>query len=118
MPHHGKHSASSRSLGLDPLRDEVYRQMFRVEAGRPQAELRLATAMLKAWSALELLPADDERREWLRKICPICVRMIESMSVTGLTTAPAIGPTTGNNVQPGERGGKRPSRRKGENHGS
>src|SRR5579875_1683359 len=110
MPHHSKHSASTRSLGLDLLRDEIYRQMFRVESGRPQAELHLATAVLKAWSALELLPADDERREWLRKICPICVRMIESMPVTGLAI--------GNNVQAGECGGKQSARRKGENHGS
>ena len=110
MPHHSKHSASTRSLGLDPLRDEVYRQMFLVESGRPQAELHLATAMLKAWSALELLPADDERREWLRKICPICVRMIEPMLVTGLAT--------GNDLQAGECGGKRSARRKGEKHGS
>jgi hypothetical protein len=110
MPQHSKHSASTRSLGLDPLRDEVYRQMFRVESGRPQAELHLARAVLRAWSALELLPVDDERRKWLRKICPICVRMIDSVLVTGLTN--------GNDLQAGECGSKRSARRKGEKHGS
>ena len=114
MPRHSKHSVSPRSLGLDPLRDEVYRQMFRVESGRPQAELRLATAMLKAWSALELLPADDERRQWLRNICPICVMMIESMLVTGLVT----GVATVDDVHGSECDSKRSAGRKGEKHGS
>ncbi|HUY80749.1 MAG TPA: hypothetical protein VMU92_03415 [Acidobacteriaceae bacterium] len=106
MPRHNKHSATSESLRSDPLRDEVYRQMFLVEAGRPQAELHLAVAMLKAWSALEQLPTNEERRQWLRRVCPICVRMIESM----------LGPES--NAPHSKQDGKRPNRRRGEIHGN
>lgn len=105
MPRYSKHLAPPQGPEIDPLRDEVYRQMFRVESGRPQAELRLAAAMLKAWSALETLPANDERREWLRRVCPVCVRMIESMM-------------TGNKSEQEEPSGKRSGGRRGEEHGS
>ncbi len=45
------------------LKDEVYRQMFRLETNRPGADLGLALALLRAW---------------LKKVCPICLLMIES----------------------------------------
>jgi hypothetical protein len=61
------------------LRDEVYRQMFRAEAGKPRAEIHLALALLHAWMRLEALPAENEQRQWLRTICPICVQMIEGL---------------------------------------
>ena len=60
------------------LKDEVYRQMLRLEAMRPSADLLLAVALLHAWEALELQPMDSEPRQWLRRICPLCVRMIEA----------------------------------------
>lgn len=88
------------------MRDEVYRQMFRLEEGRPGAEVQLAVAMLRAWSALEKLPSEDEKRQWLRRICPICIRMIESMSVCG------------SDQQRSECGSKRAARHKGEDHES
>ncbi len=66
------------SVQLDTLRDEVYRQMFRLEAGLPKAEIRLAVALLRAWNALEALPVAEEQRQWLQRICPVCVQMIES----------------------------------------
>jgi hypothetical protein len=61
----------------DQLKDEVYRQMFRLEAERPSADLLLAVALLHAWVALERQPADSEPRQWLRTVCPLCLRMIE-----------------------------------------
>jgi hypothetical protein len=68
-------SAGGRS---DRLKDEVYRQMFRLEANRPGADLGLALALLRAWLDSNGKPAERESREWLRKICPICVAMIEA----------------------------------------
>jgi len=60
------------------LKDEVYRHMFRLEGNRPGADLDLAVALVRGW-----LDADSERgrpamREWLKKICPICLSMIEA----------------------------------------
>lgn len=61
------------------LKDEVYRQMFRLEAKRPSADLLLALALLHAWEALERQPENSEPRQWLRAVCPLCMRMIEAL---------------------------------------
>lgn len=60
------------------LKDEVYRHMFRLEAKRQGADLDLAVALVHGW-----LDADSGRgrpamREWLKKICPICLALIEA----------------------------------------
>lgn len=60
------------------LQDEVYREMFRVEAGCPSADLRLALALLRAWMALERNPPGSRPRQWLRRVCPFCLRIIEA----------------------------------------
>lgn len=60
------------------LKDEVYRQMFRLEAGRAGAETELAIALLRAWLASDAEPDLLESQEWLRKISPICLLMIEA----------------------------------------
>ncbi len=62
------------------LQDEVYRQIFRLEAGCPAADLRLAVALLRSWMALEQSPSRSQARKWLRAICPVCLRMIEAPS--------------------------------------
>jgi hypothetical protein len=51
--------------------------MYRVEASRPGAELSLAIALLRAWIASASESEISESREWLTKICPICILMIE-----------------------------------------
>jgi hypothetical protein len=66
-----------RSLG-ERLKDEVYRQMFRLEESRPGAEMDLALVLLRAWLAAESIPERRAEREWLKKISPICLQMIES----------------------------------------
>jgi hypothetical protein len=58
------------------LKNEVYRQMFRLEAERPTARVLLAVALLHAWTSLEQQPPDCEPRLWLRKLSPVCLRMI------------------------------------------
>ena len=62
--------------------DAVYWQMFQVESGRPDAELCLAATLLRAWLALEALPADSEPRQWLRNVSPVCAEMLESLRAT------------------------------------
>lgn len=66
----------------DRLKDEVYRQMLRVEAGRSAAQLPLAVALLQAWMTLDNQPSDSEARQWLRRVCPVCLRMIDEAPPT------------------------------------
>lgn len=73
----GVRSGSLERFRLDRFQDEVYRQMFRLEAHRPGSEMDLAIALLRAWTASESAPERDERRQWLKKICPLCLEMIE-----------------------------------------
>jgi len=67
------------SRRCERLKDEVYRQMYRLEASRPGAELALAIALLRAWNASDSEAEPPQSREWLKKICPICLPMIEAM---------------------------------------
>jgi hypothetical protein len=62
----------------DEVKDEVYRQMFRLEAHRPGADLDLAIALLRGWLASYSEPEVPKLREWLNKLCPICLLMIEA----------------------------------------
>jgi hypothetical protein len=79
MGQQGNTSSRSRLISPERLRDEVYRQMFRAEAGKPRAEMRLVLVLLHAWMRLETLPAENEQRQWLRTVCPICVQMIDGL---------------------------------------
>ena len=72
----------------EKLKDEVYRQMFRLEESRPGAEMRLALALLRAWLASGSKPESDEERDWLKKVSPICLEMIESALKAGVATIP------------------------------
>ena len=67
-----------RQVSGERVKDEVYRQMFRLEESRPGAEIGLALALLRAWLAAASKPANDEDREWLTKVSPICLEMIEA----------------------------------------
>ena len=60
------------------IQDEVYRQMYRLEAQCPGAERDLAIALLRAWMALCSEPKGAREKLWLKKISPICLQMIES----------------------------------------
>ena len=65
------------------LKDEVYRQMFRLEAHRPGAETDLAIALLRAFVAADSVPGARKEKLWFRKICPICLAMIDAAMRTG-----------------------------------
>ncbi|HEX4066512.1 MAG TPA: hypothetical protein VHZ09_10860 [Acidobacteriaceae bacterium] len=71
---------------VDRLKDEVYRQMLRLEAGRPAAQILLAVALVNAWVTLEEERPDCEARLWLRKLSPVCLHMIEETLRVGCGT--------------------------------
>lgn len=79
-----------RQIRGERIKDEVYRQMFLLEECRPGAEMRLALALLRAWLAADSKSATDEERDWLKKVSPICVEMIETALQAGGTTHPCM----------------------------
>jgi hypothetical protein len=72
------------------LKDEIYRQMFRLEAGRAGASIALAVALLRAWVAADSQREDCETRQWLLKISPICIEMIEPAIQHGGPACPSV----------------------------
>jgi hypothetical protein len=68
----------SRRIRSEHLKDEVYRQMFRLEERRPGAEMALALALLRARIASDSVPQRGKEKQWLQKICPLCLAMIEA----------------------------------------
>jgi hypothetical protein len=72
------HRANPRQVRGARIKDEVYRQMFLLEESRPGAEMGLALALLRAWLTAETKTANDEEREWLKQVSPICLEMIEN----------------------------------------
>ena len=78
-------SNNPRRTHDERLKDEVYRHMFRLEAGRPGADLDLAVALVRAWLAADSERGTPAMREWLKKICPICLSLIEASQQTSGT---------------------------------
>ena len=83
-------SKPSRRNHGEQLKDEVYRQMFLLEAGRPGAELDLTIALLRGWLASDSDYGVSKSREWLKKICPICLLMIEARQKASNSDQPCI----------------------------
>ena len=73
----------ARQIRGERIIDEVYRQMFLLEEKRPGSEIGLALVLLQAWLDADAKPADDEEREWLKKVSPICLKMIETSLQAG-----------------------------------
>jgi len=67
-----------RTMRGERIKDEVYRQMFFLEESRPGSQLGLALALLRAWQAADTISSGDEERDWLKKVSPICLKMIEA----------------------------------------
>ena len=78
-------SNNPRRTSDERLKDEVYRHMFRLEASRPGADLDLAVALVRAWLASDSGHRRPAMREWLKKICPICLSLIEASQPTSGT---------------------------------
>ena len=70
------------------LKDEVYRQMYRLEEGRSGAELGLALALLRAWVATDSKPECAGNQEWLSMVSAICLQMIEAALKGNAPTLP------------------------------
>lgn len=71
-------SRVSQSRKANHLKDEVYREMLRLEVNRPGAEMGLALALLRAIVQSESLTEHAEYGDWLKTICPVGLRMIEA----------------------------------------
>jgi hypothetical protein len=52
--------------------------MFLLEERRSGAEMDLALALLRAWLTAVSMPKERAEWEWLKRISPICIQMIES----------------------------------------
>jgi hypothetical protein len=46
----------------------------------------LALALLRGWLATGSKPESGEERDWLKKVSPICLQMIETALNTGVAT--------------------------------
>jgi len=76
-------SSRPRHFRTGRIEDEVYRQMFRLEERRSGAEIGLALALLRAWLDMESKPASCGERDWLKKVSPLCMEMIEAALQAG-----------------------------------
>lgn len=72
------------------VKDEVYRQMFRLEESRPGAELGLALALLRAWLAAGCNAQAGAEKDWLTKVSTICLEMIEASLQKGSAAGPCL----------------------------
>ena len=72
------HRTASRPVRDERVKDEVYRQMFLLEERRPGAEMSLALTLLRAWLDTDSNLTSEGGRDWLRKVSPICLEMIEA----------------------------------------
>jgi len=82
-----RHKNDPKVRHVDLLVDEVYRQMLRLEAGYPGAEMSLALALLHAWVDTEGRSKHRAAQGWFRSICPVCLGMIEDSLNRGSTVA-------------------------------
>jgi hypothetical protein len=83
-------SDNSRTNLAARIKDEVYRQMYRLEERRPKSEIGLALALLHAWMESGSEREGSEDRDWLKRISPICLAMIESSLKVDATGRPPL----------------------------
>ncbi len=77
-PKTGLSSSANDLVRPGRIKDEVYRWMFLLEERRAGSEMGLALVLLRAWQAAATTPANKEQREWLKKVSPICLEMIDN----------------------------------------
>lgn len=72
-------SRLAQMQAMNHVKDTVYREMLLLEVNRPGAEMGLALALLRAVvHAQSLVTGQAEFDQWLKSICPVGLRMIES----------------------------------------
>ena len=79
---------TSRSRQANRLMDDVYREMFLLESRRPGAEMGLALALIRAGAKADSVPESREVCSWLKRVCPICLTMIEESLEQGGSSIP------------------------------
>ena len=84
ISHHKKPAALRR---VHRMMDEVYREMYQLEAGHPGAEMGLALALLRAHHAADMDTEEREEWEWLKTVSPLCLKMIEEALESGAAMA-------------------------------
>lgn len=84
---------NSQTRKMNRLKDEVYREMLLLEVNRPGAEMGLALALLQAVVQSGDFSDQGEFGEWLRTVCPLGLRMIET-SLGGSTCGSSPTPRT------------------------
>src|SRR6185437_14397830 len=70
--------ATASSRRINRLKDEVYREMLRLESNRPGAEMGLALALLRAVVQRDSSSEDAQFPQWLIEVCPLGLKMIEA----------------------------------------
>jgi hypothetical protein len=80
-----KHKSEPKERRIHRLMDEVYREMFRLEAGYPGAEMGLALALLRSWVAADVRAEDCKDWAWLSAISPLGLKMIQDSLNRGCT---------------------------------
>jgi hypothetical protein len=71
-----KQAANSRRI--DRLKDQVYREMLRLEANRPGSEMALALVLLRAAVQRGRSVAEDQEfQRWVNEVCSLGLKMIE-----------------------------------------
>lgn len=80
----------SGSRAVHRLMDEVYREMYQLESGRPGAEMGLALALLRAHVSAGRSSRKGMDWDWLKTVSPICLKMIEESLDCGSAVASAL----------------------------
>ena len=83
-----RQKTSPGSRRLHRLMNEVYREMYLLESGRPGAEMGLALALLRARVTADRKSEKAEDWEWLKSLLPICLAMMEESLDRGSTVSP------------------------------
>jgi hypothetical protein len=68
---------ASQIRRMNHLKDEVYREMLRLEIHRPGSEMGLALALLRAIVQSDSFFDRADFSEWLKTVCPLGLGMIE-----------------------------------------
>lgn len=82
---HRRTSAGTRCVHR--MMDAVYREMYQLESGRPGSEMGLALALIRARVAADRKSEKGGDWDWLKSVCPICLKMIEESLDRGSTAA-------------------------------
>lgn len=71
-----KSGRSSAKLG-DKLRDSTYRAIYRLESGKADAPAELRRTLHDAWRAGGSVEDPKRFRDWLGKITPLCMALLD-----------------------------------------